>query len=66
MTLNISRLRKQLGETQEQFAKRFGVRQSTVHRWETGDLKPSGPCLILLRQLATAMKSGAKLIQAAE
>lgn len=24
-----------LGESQEAFAKRFGVDQSTVHRWET-------------------------------
>lgn len=27
--------REKLGETQAQFAERFGVYQTTVHRWET-------------------------------
>jgi len=27
--------RERVGETQSQFAERFGVNQSTIHRWET-------------------------------
>lgn len=27
--------RAELGESQAEFARRFGVNQSTVHRWET-------------------------------
>ena len=33
---------KRLGESQSQFAKHFGVNQSTVHRWETGELPIEG------------------------
>lgn len=39
---DIKRHRRRLGESQAEFAKRFGVNQSTVHRWETGDLPIKG------------------------
>lgn len=38
----ILKARMDLGETQAQFAKRFGVDQSTVHRWETGGISDRG------------------------
>ena len=34
--------RKRSGESQTEFAKHFRVNQSTVHRWETGDLVIEG------------------------
>ena len=46
----VSRLRAFLGETQTEFAERFGVNQSTVCRWEAGE-EPSGPALVLLNHL---------------
>ena len=46
----VSRLRAFLGETQTEFAERFGVNQSTVCRWEAGE-DPSGPALVLLNYL---------------
>lgn len=35
---DIKRHRDRLGETQTEFARRFNVNQSTVARWENGDL----------------------------
>jgi transcriptional regulator with XRE-family HTH domain len=32
---DIKSARAELGESQAEFARRFGVAQSTVHRWET-------------------------------
>ena len=37
----IKALRNKLNETQEEFAKRVGVRRATVSEWETGVKKPS-------------------------
>jgi DNA-binding transcriptional regulator YiaG len=42
----IKRARDRLGESQAAFAKRFGVNQSTIHRWETGDLAIDGIVLM--------------------
>jgi DNA-binding transcriptional regulator YiaG len=39
---DIKRARKRLGESQAVFARRFNVDQSTVHRWEEGDLVIKG------------------------
>ena len=38
----IIKTRARLGESQTKFAKHFGVNQSTVHRWETGELPIEG------------------------
>ena len=48
--IDVTRLRKSLQEPQAAFAKRFGVNQSTVSRWEEGE-EPSGPALVLLKLL---------------
>jgi DNA-binding transcriptional regulator YiaG len=40
----LKKIRRQLGESQAAFARRFGVHQSTVHRWEQSgppDLDPN-------------------------
>ena len=42
----VKALRKRLGLTQEQFAKRIGVEGNIVSRWERGDTVPTrGPIL---------------------
>jgi DNA-binding transcriptional regulator YiaG len=50
---NIRLLRMHLGETQEKFARRVGLgRRQTVHNWEKGIRKPSGPARKLLGTIA--------------
>ena len=39
---DILRHRLRLGETQAQFARRFGVNQTTISRWERGELAITG------------------------
>lgn len=34
--------RERLGESQSQFGERFGVDQSTIHRWETDGISDRG------------------------
>lgn len=34
--------RERLGESQSQFGERFGVDQSTIHRWETAGISDRG------------------------
>lgn len=47
----IYRLRQSLGWTQQQMADHFAVTRALVAHWESGIRTPSGPVLILLRQL---------------
>ncbi|HEX8414754.1 MAG TPA: helix-turn-helix domain-containing protein [Sphingomicrobium sp.] len=47
---NVDMLRKRLGDTQDQFADRFGVSQGTVSRW--GQSMPRGDQLMNLAILA--------------
>lgn len=39
----IKNARESVGETQNQFGERFGVDQSTIHRWETDGPPTKGP-----------------------
>ncbi|PFG73686.1 helix-turn-helix domain-containing protein [Thermoflexus hugenholtzii] len=48
----VSALRRRLGLTQAEFARRLGVRQQTVSEWETGLHRPRGASTTLLRMLA--------------
>lgn len=55
--IDIGKLRKSLGDgdkplSQAELAKRVGVNQATISRWETGEDEPSGPAAILLTQIA--------------
>lgn len=38
----VKQAREALGESQEAFGRRFGVDQSTIHRWETDGLPDRG------------------------
>ncbi len=46
--IDIQKLRKQLGMTQEKFANSFGISLGTLRHWERGDRKPQGSALVLL------------------
>ena len=48
-----------LGDSQEAFGSRFGVDQSTVHRWETEGPPMRGPARILISQLIDQIRERA-------
>lgn len=53
----ISKLRRELGLSQQEFAERVGVkRQATVSNWETGKQTPSGPVLRVLDSLEASLE----------
>lgn len=47
----IKQTRLKLGESQAAFGDRFGVNQSTIHRWETEQPPQSGPAAKMLDQI---------------
>lgn len=49
---NIAQLRKSLGESQEEFAARFGIKRSLVGKWERGETEPQLAALLELEKLA--------------
>lgn len=49
-------LRTQLGETQAQFAKRFGVGRTTIIGWEANGPPQSGPTAHWVRLVCTRLK----------
>jgi len=54
----IKELRKKIGDTQLNFAKRLGLANyNTVSRWERGIKKPHPSVLILLEQLQIELKN---------
>ncbi len=48
----IRALRRHLGLTQEEMARRLGIRQQTVSEWETGQYEPRGTSVTLLGMVA--------------
>lgn len=55
--MKISSIRKACGfASQSDLAEYLGVDQSTISRWEKGRQEPSGPALVLLRQLEAQAK----------
>lgn len=56
----IRKAREVAGESQAAFAARFGVDQSTVHRWETDGPPVRGPAkMALVREINVIMASHA-------
>ena len=53
-------MREVLGLTQQQVADRVGSQRHSVSRWETGDSRPRGAYLKLLKELAEKAKRKAK------
>ena len=52
----IQALRRHLGLTQRELAKRLGTRQQTISEWETGMYKPRGASATLLSIIAERAK----------
>ena len=49
--VDIRALRERLGESQAAFGDRFGVDQSTIHRWETKGCPRRGPARRMIDDL---------------
>jgi putative transcriptional regulator len=52
--VDVSKLRRRMGMTQEQFAARFGFSVATLRHWERGDRTPKGAALVLLNVIKRA------------
>jgi DNA-binding transcriptional regulator YiaG len=53
----VKQIRKSLGFTGEQLAKRLGVTANTVFRWEMGIRRVRGAALTMLRELTEEAKA---------
>ena len=49
--VDVKKIRKDLGMTQQQFAAAFGIGLGTLRHWERGDRQPRGAALVLLNLL---------------
>lgn len=46
--INVKRVRRKLGMSQNDFAEQFGISAATVRNWEQGRRQPEGPARVLL------------------
>jgi DNA-binding transcriptional regulator YiaG len=53
----IKATRERLKETQETFSRRFGVDQSTLHRWETEGVPNRGPARVAIERVLSDLSS---------
>lgn len=51
-------VREQLGESQQEFARRIGVHQTTLHRWETRGLPSKGVTARHVSQVICSLAKG--------
>lgn len=51
-SVDVKRIRADIGMSQAEFASAFGISVSTLRHWERGDRKPQGPALVLLNVVA--------------
>lgn len=49
--------RERLGESQAQFGERFGVDQSTIHRWETDGISDRGTTKLAVERVLADISS---------
>jgi putative transcriptional regulator len=46
--INVKRVRRKLGMSQNDFADQFGISAATLRNWEQGRRQPDGPARVLL------------------
>lgn len=63
--LNVSEIRKTLRWTRRQMADATGVDRSTVSRWESKAVSPSGPARVILEKLKKRADAIARKAEAA-
>ncbi len=49
-SFDLKAIRLDRGENQEEFAKHFGVAQTTIHRWETDGIPARGPARMVIER----------------
>ncbi len=54
--IDLKAIRKSLGETQDTFAKRFGVNQSTLQRWEVEGLPEHGTARLAVERVVADLQ----------
>lgn len=64
MSINVKRIRAQLGLTQRAFANEIGVSQAEICRWERKHDEPTGPARFLLERIAADLKAQGKQARA--
>jgi putative transcriptional regulator len=47
--INVKRVRRKLGLSQNDFAEQFGISAATLRNWEQGRRQPDGPARVLLK-----------------
>lgn len=62
VTVNLSKLRQQMGLSQSEFATMWDIPLSTLHHWEHGDRVPTGAALTLLRLIELDPPAMAELV----
>lgn len=62
MMLNeaLRKARERVGESQTEFAKRFGVAQPVLSRWETGQARPAAAVRILIKRILDELQEAAE------
>lgn len=50
-TINVRKIRSELGMTQREFCVTFAIAERTLKSWESGARTPEGPARILLRMI---------------
>ena len=53
---DIKAVRTRLGETQAEFASRFGVDQATIHRWEKGGVPARGTARVAVEKVLEGLE----------
>jgi transcriptional regulator with XRE-family HTH domain len=53
----LKQLRERLGESQEEFGRRFGLLQCTISRWEQRGIPDDGPTKLAARYILDALET---------
>lgn len=64
--IDVKAIRKRLGLTQVEFARRFGFEISSVRNWEQGRRRPEGPARVLLKVIEKEPEAVQRALAAAE
>jgi putative transcriptional regulator len=61
--VDVRKIRKALGLSQDQFAARFGIAVATIRDWEHHRRKPEGPARVLLQVIKKEPKAVSRALE---
>jgi putative transcriptional regulator len=61
--IDVRKIRKAFGLSQEQFAARFGIPAATIRDWEQHRRKPEGPARVLLQVIKNEPKAVSRALE---